>query len=1161
MTTEQKALITQFADEIAARQYYKKDENGVPVEDYKGMLRRVARHAARAEAIDAFRADNGRYPEWYMSFEGRRKNLLDLETLDNWIEEQGYTQLCKQWEEEFYRILVAQKFSPGGRILAGSESQYGQLNNCFVAAPNGRHISKAKDDLDSIDGIYELSYKLAKITKTGGGCGINLDFMRPSGSHVQGSGGKSSGPVSFLRLNYNTTLRVIKLEGVRRGAGMATLSLWHPDALDFITAKDADREDIEGRIEAFNISLLISDEFMEAVENDAPWYFKNKVDDTTFVAPSTVPGKYHLPGEPATSVTGNPADPATSKEIPLLISAHGPAVPAKWLWDEICNHAWESGDPGIIFIDRVNEYWPMHEAIGPINSTNPCWTGDTRVWTIDGPKSFEELAATGEDVKVLTQVDGELVFRTMRNPRMTYEASDLVEILLDTGKTVRCTPNHKVVLRDGRKIQARELSPGDSIASVYRYKANSKGYLRLDNGEEAVLEHHVVASSHLGRRPDYPYEHVHHKDWRVNNNLPDNLEVMSATQHNRMHMLGENNPMYGIWDERNPLFGLDTAGENNGRYRQDINTDLLEELRDAGMSYAAIASEVGCSKYTVMKRLGWERPEVAVNHKVVEVRPLAYQAPVYNGTVDESHTYFVFVGENDAILSANCGEQPLAPGEACCLGSMILDRYVVEGDFDFDSFYKDSQVAIRFLDNVLTITTHPIEDTQEWCDRLRRVGLGVMGDAAMLMRMELPFDSQEAMRLRSQIAEELKKATLSESEQLAELKGPFPFFEKSDFEGVTPRRNVHTMSIQPTGTVSMVADTTSGIEPLFALAMQRRVGSDYKFRLDPTFENYIRSKRPDINLDDESVFVPVDMMVGHDAKGNNIRESVMIHPVVKAIMNNHGSISGLDEFFDTEEQRIFVTAHDVTPVSHVKVQGVWQRNLDSDEMVMSSISKTVNLPNEATVDEVKEIYALGFKERLKGVTMYRDGSKSAQVLRTDLSEEKEDKEEPKVAEKAPSPVVAPPTSNVGVHRPRRTTGEMIKAEFRDANGKERKVYIYVGLDEQDYPVEVFITDEDGGHDVHPYAAALGRIVSTALKYGAPPRKVAQKLSKIEGGSVAYGGGIYQSVPAMVGRLLMEAIDYHDSKAGIDTSNAECEHVMRHESGCQVCVNCGYSKCA
>jgi len=1195
--------ITPFAEQIAGRQYFRKAPGTETViEDYDGMLQRVARHVARAEALEAYKKDNGRYPEWYMSFEGRRKNLLDLRELDAWIAREGYTTVVKEWEDVFLAMLRTQKFSPGGRILAGAESAYGQLmnclqggtlvhtidghvpirelhgpttvlsqdgewrdayfksygtqelwevefingqrvqatenhlwlipgpsgttrriptkdllnenvlvqtspvrpskndeywngvrhgliygdgtkngegytysirsfveaervltrevfaghtinetnysgrdltsanyrpegdinlkelpeesasdsywygffcgffaaaggidargsagiyqsseqvlqsiakklpfvgimpgqvrvfrdesnfgegyapnyrltilkqtliaqdflredqqkaftasqkarsrrptlkvtavrplgfqeevycceepathsfvieggiltSNCFVLGANGRYI-KGADDADSIDGIYELSYKLAKVTKTGGGCGISLSAMRESGSHVNGSGGKSSGPVSFLRHNYNPTLRVIKLEGVRRGAGMATLRVDHPDVLDFITAKDKDREDVEGDIESFNISLLITDEFMNAVAEDTNIEFTS-ITTGKNIPPSPVQGKYHLPGQPATSVSGNPTDAPTSKEIPLIVKHDGSgdvSVKARWLWQEITEHAWQTGDPGVLFVDRINEYWPFREVLGELEATNPC------------------------------------------------------------------------------------------------------------------------------------------------------------------------------------------------------------------------------------------------------------------------------------------GEEPLWFGESCCLGSLILDRFVSNGKLDTEGLRTYTKLAIRFLDNVLTINVHPIEDTMEWCDRLRRVGLGVMGDAVAIGKLGFGHATDEAMEARKHIAIVLRESAEEASIELASERGAFPFADKLP-AGIKPRRNVHMLSIAPTGTISMVADTTSGIEPIFALAMQRRVGKDYKFRLDPTFEEYLRTTRADINLDDETLFVSIEVPTGHDAHGKAIMERMQVPEVVRDIMHNHGGIRGL-AYFDTDEQSRFQTAHEVTPAQHVSIQGVWQRNLDGPQMPMASISKTVNMLETATAEDVRNVYAQGYAEGLKGITIYLDGSRDAQVLRTDIKAEKPKPEDftPEATRVDPEPRTIIVQQPLIIERPRETEGKMIKAEFRDANGKERKVYVYIGADDLKYPVEVFVTDEDGGPDIHPYATALGKMISMSLKHGTPPAKIARKLMSITGGSVSYSGGIYPSVPALIGKLLQKQIDSinfdDDDDDDIDPCVDGCNpaHLI-HQGGCTDCPICGRSKCS
>lgn len=898
------ASITPFADAIAARQYYHKDQDGTPKETYDDMLRRVARHVARAEAIDAYKADNGRYPEWYISFDGRRKNLLDLEELELWITRNGYDAVVDKWEEAFYEMMASQRFIPGGRILAGAGSAYGQLQNCFVLGPTGRYIDKAKGDSDSIDGIYELAYKLAKVTKTGGGCGITLNFMRESGSYVDGSGGTSSGPVSFLRQVFNPTLRVIRVGGTRRGAGMATMRINHADILDFVTAKDHDREEYEGKIESFNISVLVPDEFMEQVAHGGIHRFVSVVDGG-IIPPSPVLGKYHLPEEEPTNIYGGTEDP-TSVEIPVVYTDDDnddPGVSAQWLWNEIVTHAHQTGDPGVLFIDRINDFWPFREFLGELEATNPC------------------------------------------------------------------------------------------------------------------------------------------------------------------------------------------------------------------------------------------------------------------------------------------GEEPLWPGESCDLGSLVLNNYVKEdrdGEryVDYDSLYEDVFTAIRFLDNVLTVNVHPLEDTQEWCDRLRRVGLGVMGDAVAMIHLGHGYASNKALETRRELAEVIREAAIKASQYLGKEKGMYPLSDELP-DGMTPRRNVHMLSIAPTGTISMMADTSSGIEPVFALAMMRRVGQDYKFRLDPNFEQYLRKQHPDLNLDDETHFVPHEVASGHVA-GEPVFKTALVPEIVKTVMENHGSIAGLNEIFTYEEQHLFQTAHDVLPESHVEVQAYWQKYLDSPEMPMASISKTVNMAESCTVEEVKRTYQLGFDMGLKGITIYRDGSRLDQVLRTDSKKEKEKEEKEEkfvIREVEVFREVEVPVAMI-VDRPRMTEGGMLKVVFRNATGRERKVYIYVGKDELGYPVEVFIIDEDGGAEVHPYAAALGKVVSMALKHGTPPEKIGNKLIGLAGGSTAISEGIFQSVPDLIGKLLVTAMqeyqedneDDEDDEGldtridlGVSSTVEDCDQgdncPLVQQGGCLMCTQCGYSKCA
>lgn len=1004
MADSQYPIPTQFAEEIAARQYAQKDENGKATENLEAMFRRVAEHMARAEALDAYKARHGFYPAWYRDFEGRAKHLKDLEWFDkHFVPSAGPEAIdaVMSAEQAFYDLMMRRAFIPGGRVMAGGGTRVAQMQNCFVFSPNGKYIASATE-ADSMAGIYELAYQLAETTKTGGGCGIDISFIREQGARVDGSAGQASGPVSYLRLLFNPTLRNVKLGGVRRGAGMCVLAIDHPDALDFLTSKDLDREELYGKIEAFNISFLVTDAFYKSVVDGGFHSFVSRKTGEV-VAPTPVQGKYHLPGQEPTSTSGNPADLATSKEIPLHVripateaqtgtrwfkvsnyqeevdsaADYGTdiefAVPSQWLWDEIAQHAWQTGDPGVLFVDRVNQFNPMRDELGDITCTNPC------------------------------------------------------------------------------------------------------------------------------------------------------------------------------------------------------------------------------------------------------------------------------------------GEEPLFPGESCCLGSAILPHYVetevidrvvqtAEGRtvvtekrkyFNFAKFGQDVRMMIRFLDNVLSMNVHPLSVTMEACDSLRRVGLGIMGDADTMIAMGFGYASEEAMTLRQTIAMVMREAALQESEYLAEVKGAFPLCEKSSLPRA--RRNIYLLSIAPTGTISMASDVNSGIEPIFGLLISRRVGTTYVQKLHPTFETYLREQRPDLELDNESLFVVRRVRVGMDAANNPIFADERMPAVMKAIMDNHGSIHGLDEFFTAEEQALWATAHDISPEDHLRVQALWQMELDGADgyAPMAAISKTINLPNSATVEDVKKIYELAFNAGLKGTTMYRDGSRYDQVLTTDSDEASEEPTSKKypglhrlvealLAEDASGAFkgvrfndeeiellsnVVLPAMNVcsdfedtmfglrstdekildleeqyqeltgavllrseelnallddilnaaekiadeneqlrevvqsgahyRAHRGVETQGRMHKAEFTNGS-KSRKVYTYVGLNEDKYPVEVFVNDNKAGRDMAVYANTMGILISLALKYEVPVEEIIEQLLGLQGDSTSFTGGMYQSVPDLVAKLLKGALYDYREAAEAETAVALAE---------------------
>ena len=309
----------------------------------------------------------------------------------------------RQW---YFDIISRGDFLPSRMPYMGTE--YPFCSSCFVLGPIE----------DSRVSIFSVLTDMAEVQSRGGGTGYNFSRLRPEGALISTTRGRASGPCSFMQL-YNAVTKCITRNGNKGGAQMGVLRVDHPDIVKFIHLKDKETDMVN-----FNISVAITDDFIEAVKDDGPWelVFNGRVYE-------------HMR--------------------------------ARWLFDEIARHAWGNGEPGVIFIDTVNKNNPFDE---PIEACNPCWTGDTKIWTVYGPQSFSELAAAGEDVPVFTQdEDRTLCVRMMRNIRPTKRDASLVRITLDDGSVLRCTPEHNIYLRDGRKIMALQLTSGDSISSLHGY--------------------------------------------------------------------------------------------------------------------------------------------------------------------------------------------------------------------------------------------------------------------------------------------------------------------------------------------------------------------------------------------------------------------------------------------------------------------------------------------------------------------------------------------------------------------------------------------------------------------------------------------------------------------------------------------------------------------
>ncbi|HET6351560.1 MAG TPA: vitamin B12-dependent ribonucleotide reductase [Coriobacteriia bacterium] len=480
------------------------------------------------------------------------------------------------------------------------------------------------------------------------------------------------------------------------------------------------------------------------------------------------------------------------------------------------------------------------------------------------------------------------------------------------------------------------------------------------------------------------------------------------------------------------------------------------------------------------------------------------------------------------IESTNpCGEQPLLPYEACNLGSVNLSKMVrmteSGSDVDWDRLADVVHRGIRFLDDVIEVNNYPLPEIGDLARSNRKVGLGVMGWADMLIKMDIGYDSDEAVALGEKVMGFIDAEAKSASRKLADERGSFPNFEGSVYD--TPDggaiRNATVTTIAPTGTLSIIANCSSGVEPLFAVSYVRTVmDNDRLVEVNPLFEE-IAVKR-----------------------GFYSRE-------LMALIADHGTVHDIDEVPE-DIQRIFVTAHDIAPDWHIRTQAAFQKYTDN------AVSKTVNFGNEATPDDVRYVYDLANELGVKGVTIYRDGSKEGQVLTTG-----------KTAKAGATLESARPGEIEPRPRPSITMGRTEKIQTGCGN-----LYVTVNWDEQGM-CEVFTQMGKSGGCAASQSEALSRMISVSLRAGVDPEAITKHLRGIRCPSPTWAeGGKVLSCADAVGIVMEHAVQFMETgvaataiSKNTDTLDnlagacPECGGSLEHESGCAVCRSCGYSKCA
>lgn len=490
-----------------------------------------------------------------------------------------------------------------------------------------------------------------------------------------------------------------------------------------------------------------------------------------------------------------------------------------------------------------------------------------------------------------------------------------------------------------------------------------------------------------------------------------------------------------------------------------------------------------------------------VNPRTGEIHTQIFASDLWNTIVEQAHKNgepgLVFLDEinrrhpiNEEIEAVNvCGEQPLLPNEQCTLGAINLSNMVIDGEISWTKLERVVDVGVRFLDNSIDANKYPIEGLEEMAKKYRKIGLGVMGWAEMLIKLDIPYNSEEALFLAEELSEFINKRAVWASEIIGTEKGYFPGFDNTTIE--TPRRNSVLTTVAPTGSRAQLANTSYGIEPFFA------------------FKYYHRDKDGNINSFDY-------------------------------------------DFTEYASEEALVSAQNISPEWHIKMQAAWQKNIGS------SISKTINLPDGITKEEVEQMYMLAYELKCKGITVYRDGSREDQPLNTGDKKASHDKE------------VSKTSSDRG----------FVETAKLEANGTRYKMQTGCGTcyanitNDGDKVIETFIETKNGG--CKSSIEAVSRLTSLALRGGISLKDVVDQLKSVSP-CLSYvmqdGTDRGTSCPSAVAYKLIKEADKllaneEESpevkeviiQEEVNVKCPECGSALKQASGCIVCEICGWSQC-
>lgn len=989
-------------------------------------------------------------------------------------------------ENEIFDLMDGFKYVvPQGSPLSaiGNNKQIQSVSNCFVI----------ESPHDSYGGIMKTDQELVQISKRRGGVGFDLSSIRPKGLATMNAAKTTDGIEVFME-RFSNSCREVAQNG-RRGALMLTLSIHHPQVMDFIKIKQN-----KTKVTGANISLRISDEFMKAVEANEEYEQRWPVDSKT----------------------------------PVITTR----VNAREVWDEIIKAAHGFAEPGVLFWDTILSDSPA-DIYGDSGfrtvSTNPCFTGDTKVAVADGRGSvtFKQLAEEGNDVPVYAYENktGALTVKLMRNPRLTGKKASVCEVKMEDDVSFKVTGNHKMILWNGTRKHAEDLCANDQLWAV-----RHSNLTKVTDEAREIMNTNSAPSLDKTKRVC---------EWCQND--------------------------YSItWKKREQAF-----------CSSECSTDFTNNKNDIIKKRASTLNQ--------------NSPKCENFDQLFIIKSVASgKEDVYNGTVDDEHTICTILKEfsdDTAILIASeqCGEIVLCERDSCRLLlvnllSFVNNPFTENASFDYEKYNEVTIKSQRLMDDLIDLELEQIEKILNKIDNDpepevvkraekelwvgvrvkavlgRRTGLGITALGDTLAALGIKYGSEESIEMTASIYKNLALSSYMSSTILAEERGKFPLYDYemeknhpfiSRLREASPeldkrlklfgRRNIAITTTAPAGSMSTMTQTTSGIEPAI-------------------FIDYTRRKK--VNAHDENARIDFT-----DQSGDNWSEYKVYHHGFtkwKEINNKTDS--------DIEESPYWnATANLIDPIQKVKMQSAAQ------SWVCHSISNTCNLHKDVSLEVVNDIYMQAWKTKCKGITVYRDGSRTG-VLVEKNTEELSNRAASFVANHAPK---RPETVKCDIYRssvgsddwtiivglldgkpyeimggfsskieiPRKyKTGLLDKKTFKS---KQSIYTLRLGEGDDELSIkDVVSTFENPNH------ASFTRLLSLSLRHGAPVNYIVEQLLKGDKDADLF------SLSKVISRVMKQyIIDGVKPGGTADCTSCGTKDSLRYTEGCLTCVNCAYSRCS